>query len=452
MPEPPGKGSGDPRLLAWRVLRAVDAEDAYANLALAHHLREADLPARDAALSTELVGGTLRLRGLYDAVLATAAGRPVDRLDPPVLDVLRIGAHQLLSTRVPPHAAVSTSVALTRRAVGHRPAGLVNAVLRRVAGHDRCAWVEQAAPAYEVDPLGHLAVAESHPRWVVEQLHLALGADLGETRRLLAADNQAPAVTLVARPGLSTVDELSVQGAGPGRWSQYAVVLAGGDPGGLAAVREARAGVQDEGSQLVTLAAAEVAVTGRDTAWLDLAAGPGGKAALLAAIGAARGARLTAVERHPHRARLAEQAVRRTPGTRVVVADATAGAVPADSYDRVLLDAPCTGLGALRRRPEARWRRSADDLPALTALQRALVHAALTAARPGGVVTYATCSPALAETREVVETVLSERGDAELLDASAALPVVHDQGGPYVQLWPHRHGTDAMFVAQLRRR
>ena len=434
------------------MLRAVHDEGAYANLVLPGLLREQRLSARDAAFATELASGTLRMRGLYDEVLAAAANRPVERLDPPVLELLRLGTHQLLAMRVPAHAAVATSVQLGKRLVGHRTSGLINAVLRHVAAHDRADWVQQVAPAYDVDPLGHLAVARSHPRWVVEQLYAALDGDLAQTADLLAADNESPAVTMVARPGLATAEELTGPDTQPGRWSPHAVVLDGGDPGRLPAVRQGRAGVQDEGSQLVALASVAAQLTGTDTTWLDLTAGPGGKAALLAAISVQRGARLVATELHPHRARLVAQAVRRVPGTAVLAADATRLPLRTGSFDRVLLDAPCTGLGALRRRPEARWRRQPEELEPLTALQEELLTAAVSAARPGGVVTYATCSPLPAETREVVQRVSAERGDVELLDATAALPQVPGQRAPYVQLWPHRHGTDAMFIAQLRRR
>jgi 16S rRNA (cytosine967-C5)-methyltransferase len=455
VPEPRAAATGsDPREIAWRVLRAVDEDGAYANLALPKLLTARPVSPRDAALATELSAGTLRMRGLYDAVLTAATGRPVERLDPPLLDVLRLGVHQLLATRVPAHAAVTTSVQLTRRVIGHRPTGLVNAVLRRVAGHDQAAWVHRVAPSAVNDPLGHLSVALSHPRWVVEQMHAALDDDLEQTSELLAADNQAAQVSLVARPGLATVEELTGPGSRPGRWSSYAVTMGGGDPGRIPAVREGRAGVQDEGSQLVALAAVAAEVHGPDATWLDLTAGPGGKAALLAAVGAGRGARLVATELHPHRARLVAQAVRGVAGTAVLTADATRLPLRDGAFDRVLLDAPCTGLGALRRRPEARWRRTPDELPPLTGLQRDLLHAAMTAVRPGGVVTYATCSPVPAETRDVVQRVSAERTDVELLDASAGLPQLTGtvQPGPYVQLWPHRHGTDAMFIAQLRRR
>jgi len=279
-----------------------------------------------------------------------------------------------------------------------------------------------------------------------------------ELADLLAADNVAPQVTLVARPGLAVRDDLLAEGARAGRWSPYAATWPGGDPGGLRLVREGRAGVQDEGSQLVALALAAAPLDGADERWLDLCAGPGGKAALLGALAAERRAVVTAVEVAPHRADLVRSAVAAL-GDAVQVRCADGRQVGDDEpgrYDRVLVDAPCTGLGALRRRPEARWRRSPADLPALAPLQRALLTSALEAVRPGGVVAYSTCSPVVAETRLVVDDVLRRRDDVELLDAQAALGVPDaagpDAAGRTAQLWPHRHGTDAMFLALLRRR
>ena len=231
------------------------------------------------------------------------------------------------------------------------------------------------------------------------------------------------------------------------------MVLEGGDPGAIPAVAEGRAGVQDEGSQLVALALANAPVEGRDARWLDLCAGPGGKSALLAAVGAERGGvTLTAVEPLPHRAELVRSNLRAVPGEhRVLVADGTATPFAAGSFDRVLADVPCTGLGALRRRPEARWRRTPADLDTLRPLQERLLDAAIDATRPGGVVAYVTCSPHPAETRQVVDAVLARRTDARLEDARPLFPGVNDLGaGPDVQLWPHRHGTDAMYLALLR--
>jgi 16S rRNA (cytosine967-C5)-methyltransferase len=427
----------------------VDERDAYANLALPALLGAAGLDTRDAAFATELGYGTLRQRGLYDAVLAACVDRPLPEVDPPVLDVLRLGAHQLLAMRVPGHAAVGATVELARAVLGEGRAKFVNAVLRRVSRHPRDAWVTEVAEPYDEDPIGHLAVAHSHPRWVVSALRDALGGSLEETAALLRADNSPPSVSLVARPGRATVEELLAAGARPGRWSPVAATLPGGDPAAIPALRQGRAAVQDEGSQLVALALAAAALDGRDERWLDLCAGPGGKAGLLAAVARERGARLLAGDLAEHRARL----VRRTVGADagVVVADGRVPAWREGTFDRVLLDAPCTGLGALRRRPEARWRRRPDDVPALAALQRTLLASALRSVRPGGLVAYVTCSPHLAETRVVVDDAV-RAGGVQRLDARAHLPGVDHLGeGPDVQLWPHLHGTDAMFLALLRR-
>ncbi|WP_236239080.1 RsmB/NOP family class I SAM-dependent RNA methyltransferase [Streptomyces sp. CC228A] len=455
------------RVLAFEALRAVDERDAYANLVLPPLLRKAreqdGFEARDAALATELVYGTLRRQGTYDAVIAACVDRPLREVDPPVLDVLSLGAHQLLGTRIPTHAAVSATVELARVVLGDGRAKFVNAVLRRIAQDDLDGWLERVAPPYDEDPEDHLAVVHSHPRWVVSALWDALGGGRAGIEDLLAADNERPEVTLVARPGRSTTEELvGVLGgdaALPGRWSPYAVRLAeGGEPGALDAVREGRAGVQDEGSQLVAIALAGAPLDGPDTRWLDGCAGPGGKAALLGALAAERGAALLASEKQPHRAGLVERALAGNPGPyQVIAADGTRPPWRPGSFDRVLVDVPCSGLGALRRRPEARWRRRPEDLEGFAPLQRSLLTEALRAARVGGVVGYATCSPHLAETRAVVDDVLKGRGtaqglQAEWIDARPLLPGVPDLGdGPDVQLWPHRHGTDAMYLALLRR-
>jgi 16S rRNA (cytosine967-C5)-methyltransferase len=341
--------------------------------------------------------------------------------------------------------------------VGAGAGNFANAVLRKVAAHDLATWLAQVAPDAAAAPDEHLAVTTSHPAWVVAELRAALGERAGtELPDLLAADNLAPRVTLVARPGLAERAELPGE---PTPYSPHGVVLDGGSPAEVAAVVQGRAGVQDEGSQLVALALAAAPLDGPDRLWLDLCAGPGGKAALGAALAAQRGAELVAGESQPHRARLVRRALggaRPHPGVAgVVVADGTRPPLRPGSVDRVLVDAPCTGLGALRRRPEARWARKPDDLLALVMLQRALVSSALRMVRPGGVVLYATCSPVLAETTEVVSAVLQQHPEAVLEDAVALLPGVPDCAGPHpltAQLWPHRHGTDAMFLALLRRR
>ncbi len=430
------------------MLRAVRERDAYANLVLPALLRERGLSGRDAALATELAYGACRSLGLLDAVIAEGAGRSIEEIDGPLLDVLRLGVYQLLRTRIGAHAAVDTSVALTRAEAGAGKAGFVNAVLRRAGEKTPEQWVEALAPA---DPVGRLAFEYAHPVWIAQAFADALGARAAELGAVLAADDARPLVHLVARPGDITAEELAlVTGGEEGRWSPYAVYLDGGDPGKLEPVREGMAAVQDEGSQLVALALTRAELHGPDGGrWLDLCAGPGGKAALLGAIASIDGFRVDAVEPAAHRAELVRKAVRDLP-VDVHVADGRAsGLTP--GYDRILVDAPCTGLGALRRRPEARWRRTPADVRELVVLQRELLTAAWDLLRPGGVVVYSTCSPHLPETVSIVADAARRLG-AEQLDTRELLPGVTDVGdGPGAQLWPHRHGTDAMFLAALRK-
>jgi len=442
------------------VLRAVADRDAYANLLLPSVLAERGLSGRDAALVTELAYGTLRGRGTYDAVLAACSSRALARIDAPVLDVLRLGAHQLLATRVRPHAAVDTSVELARQVAGAGAAGFVNAVLRKVAARDLEEWIGRIAPDRAVDPAGHLSVRYSHPRWIVAAFSEALGEEaaggLTETEAALAADAARPAVTVCTVPGLASPGDLASAGVQAARWSPFGGYLKRGDPAGLAAVREGRAGVQDEASQLAALALTRVEVGGQDRRWLDLCAGPGGKARLLAGIAAGRGARLAAADARMRRARLVRAATAAPGRTRVIVADAAVPAWRPGAFDRVIADVPCSGLGALRRRPEARWRKSPPDVAALAGLQRSLLASALDAARPGGVVAYVTCSPHVTETREVVAAVTSGRAGVTVLDAPAVLAEVPglrcpEPGSRFAQFWPHRHGTDAIFLALLRR-
>jgi len=460
-PQPQRRVRADaPRLAAYDVLRTVAERDAYANLVLPSLLRDQGIEGRDAGFATELAYGTLRWQGLYDAILTPLVSRPLADLDDGILDILRLGCHQILMMRVPEHAAVSATVDLARTVMTAGPSAMVNAVLRKVTAHSAGEWAELVAPAAGEDPMGHDAVRWSHPRWIVSAFNDALGGDAVQLEALLEADNTPAAVTLVARPGRAEPAELLEMGAEPGRWSPLAGVLPSGDPGAWEQVRRGHVGVQDEGSQLVALALAGVeldvdeAGSVEESAWLDLCAGPGGKAALLAGLADARGASLTANEVREHRALLVERALMHAPGRHeVVVADGRHGPWSPASFDRVLVDAPCTGLGALRRRPEARWRRTAGDVAALVPLQRELFSAALDAVRPGGVVAYVTCSPHLAETVMVVGDVLRGRADVVQIDARPYLPGVPDLGpGPHVQLWPHLHGTDAMFLALARRR
>ncbi|WP_439593281.1 RsmB/NOP family class I SAM-dependent RNA methyltransferase [Microbacterium sp.] len=448
------------RRVAYDTLRAVHESDAYANLHLPTAIARAGLNTADAGLATELAYGTLRRQGTYDAVIRIAADRDVHDIDPAVLDALRLGVHQLLSTRVASHAAVNESVELAREAGSRGAAGFTNAVLRRVSRDTPGEWMQRVADGARSDD-ERIGLVTSHPVWIVRALRRALAAEgrADELEQLLAADNDAPRVTMAALPGLADVPE----GAARTPYSPFGFRLGGGDPESVIRASEGRLRVQDEGSQLAALALVHATRVEAGERWLDLCAGPGGKTALLAAEALERGARLDANEITPARAGLVRQALAAVP-LEVEVAERDGREFTAEhpgAYDRILVDAPCTGLGALRRRPEARWRKAPSDVPELSELQRELLSSAIGALKPGGVVAYVTCSPHLAETSGVVAEVRREWGEAveeiSARDAVAAVsrvdPAVLPQldGSGRAQLWPHRHGTDAMSISLLRR-
>ncbi|WP_104140106.1 RsmB/NOP family class I SAM-dependent RNA methyltransferase [Arthrobacter sp. ZGTC131] len=464
------------RLVAFEVLRAVAAEDAYANLVLPARIRHHGLDKRDAGFATELSYGALRGQGTYDAVLARCVDRPLDQLDPAVLDALRIGTHQLLAMRVPAHAALDQTVGLARAVIGAGPSALINAVLRKVSAHTLEEWLELLL-SDEQDPTKVASVRYAHPEWIVRAFRQSLvahGRPVTEINDLLEADNAAPVVNLVALPGLGSLDEALENGASPGELVEGSALSSGGDLGRLSSVRQGTTRAQDVGSQLVAraLAAVPLSITAGDgaegngaqgaaEAWLDLCAGPGGKAALLGALANERGASLVANEPAPHRAKLVSQALSAVPSDVWMVRTGDGrevGEEQPEAFDRVLVDVPCTGLGALRRRPESRWRRTPKDLADLGPLQRDLLKSALDAVKPGGVVAYVTCSPHPAETTAVVTDALRKRDDLELLDAGSALDAVsltgHLDAGHELtaQLWPHIHRTDAMFLALIRKK
>uniref|UniRef100_A0A2C7ATQ4 Ribosomal RNA small subunit methyltransferase B n=1 Tax=Propionibacterium freudenreichii TaxID=1744 RepID=A0A2C7ATQ4_9ACTN len=366
-----------PRRTAFEILREVDRRGAYANLATRQAINDQELTGRDAAFVTELAYGTCRMLGTYDAILAQASGRDLNDLQPDIVDALRLGAHQLLGMRIPDRAAVDTTVDLAAIVVGERVAGLANAIMRKVAAHDLEAWCRQLA----YDEQDFRCLVSGHPDWIVDAYQDLLPTE--EVDAALAADNIAPVPTLVVRPGLYKRKDLLRDGGDPTRWSPWGVIRPG-NPGDLGAVRDGRAGVQDEGSQLICLAATRADIP-RDLPWLDMCAGPGGKSALLRGMAPEHGAFLTASEVQPHRAHLVAQSLRRYPaeGHETICADGTAPAWQRDSFGLVMADVPCSGLGALRRRPDARWRKDVDDLVELGDLQRSLLSSALDACRPG---------------------------------------------------------------------
>lgn len=442
------------RAAAFDVLRAVRVDGAYSNIVLPAVLRARRLEGADAARATDLAAGSIRMAGFLDEVLMHVVDRDLDELDGDVLDVLRIVGYDVLVRGTPTYAAVDAGVTLARSVSGEGPSRFVNAIGRKIAARDLPQWQQAVRESY-TDEIAQLAAVYSYPRWIVRGLQAALGPDADELEDLLQAQNNPPRPVLVARPAVSTTEELlAALPSHAGRWSPYAVVLESGSPGSVPAIQVGRAGVQDEGSQLMALALAAAPNTSQTGTWVDLAAGPGGKAALLAALAAQAGERLIAVELHEHRAELVRQALTAIPGDHEVrCADARLEAVAPASADKVLLDAPCSGLGSLRRRPDSRWRKDPDDLPGLVTLQTELLHAAIDAAAIGGVIAYSTCSPLLDETVGVVEAVLGTRSDVEVLNAADLLPEIPDAAdGHYLRLWPHRHDTDGMFLAVFRRR
>lgn len=449
----PAHGQVQPaRRIALDVIMAVRESDAYANLLLPVRLERAKLSEADAGFATELTYGTLRMHGYYDRVIELAAGRTVDRIDPAILDVLRLACHQLLSLRVAQHAAVDEAVSLAKTVGSNSATGFVNGVLRTITRTDADVWRERVLAAAKNDD-DRLAAEYSHPQWVIRAFRQSLAAEGREDElvALLEADNVPPRVSLVALPGKSTVDELN---AYPSIYSPVGATLDGGDPMKLDPVRHGAARVQDEGSQLAALALSRARPAVAGERWLDLCAGPGGKAALLVAEARAAGATLIANELVPARAELVRKALAVfTPAPEVWELDGTtiADSEP-EGFDRILLDAPCTGLGALRRRPEARWRKQPRDVADLAETQVKLLASALGALKPGGVLAYVTCSPHLGETKVIVQSALRRAGDGvEKMNTQAVLAGVTREGldlpeADHVQLWPHRHGTDAMFI------
>lgn len=469
------KDADRPRLLAVNVLQQVEEQDAFANLVLPKALRQEQqenprFNFRDSAFTSELVYGTLRQQKYLDTVLAHFSSRPLADLDPVVLQLLRIGAYQLLFMRVPDHAAVSETVHVARELTTDGPVRMINAILRSITRASQQDLGEIFESISDEDE--RLAAQYSHPEWMVQSFREALsarGMSAGELERALAANNSTPQVNLVARPGLITtaeladeVEEVLQKGTSQGQLSEFAVIIDGGDPAALPSLRSGYAAVQDEGSQFAALLLARAPLEGTDRHWLDLCAGPGGKSALLGAIAADRGATVVANEVSPHRARLVERSVQALSNVTVQAKDGRTLPAP-DGYlfDRVLVDAPCSGLGSLRRRPESRWRHTKEELAELVPLQKALLQRAWQLTRAGGVIAWVTCTPQTEETLEIVRWAIGQ-GAVQLEDTVrvanelAAIEISGSKGedpvaDQTVQLWPHVNRTDAMFVALLRK-
>ena len=424
----------DPRLLAFEVLAQVELEGAYSNLILPKALTDSALEVKDRAFATELVYGSLRMQGRHDHFIAAASDRALDQIDPKALIVLRIGTHQLKEMRVPSHAAIYESVELAKKVVGKSTSSFINAILRKIDSLD-----------FEVLPIpnqefSRLALEYSHPEWIVSSYFDSLKSE-DEVSNLLKANNSAAKPVLIAWPGLATIDELFDAGALPITTSGVAASF-DGNPGDIPAIRQRRAGVQDLGSQIVVEKFYQSFLP--DLRWLDLCAGPGGKAAYLSALLKRDGGYLLANEISKERAKLVSQVLHHG---EVTVNDGRSMPEELGKFDRILLDAPCTGIGSLRRRPEVRWRRNLQDLKNLTQLQSELLDSATRLLSSGGVIAYVTCSSHQAETKFQVRSFLKRHS------TFTRIPVEDERADidGDLQLWPHRDGSDAMFLSLLRK-
>jgi 16S rRNA (cytosine967-C5)-methyltransferase len=427
------------RLLAFDLLTEVTRNEGYSNLLLPQALNASKLEERDRALVTELLYGTIRMQGKHDWVLSQISDRPWSEVDPGIVDICRLGVHQIHEMRIPDHAAVAATVEVARKRVGESKASFVNALLRSVTRKSIEEWF---APLLTIsDPVERFSIQYSHPEWIVSA-YFDLLKDWREVESALAINNEAALPTLVAWPGYSTQQDLIDIGGDPTEFSPFGAHWKG-NPGALDLIKERKIGVQDEGSQLVAEVFAKAAA---GTQWLDLCAGPGGKAALLSSIARTRGVTFTANEFSAPRAELVKQVVH---GDRVLVSDGREINALGEKFDAILIDAPCTGLGALRRRPEVRWRRTLQDLRALTQLQRELIDSAIEALNPGGVLGYATCSPHLAETSIQVADIKRKHTELNQIDVDPFLPEKLEGANRdgAMSLWTHKHGTDAMYLA-----
>ena len=423
----------NPRLLAFEVLAEVGLQGAYSNLILPKALSESILEANDRALATELVYGTLRMQGRHDHFISAASDRSLEQIDPKALIVLRLGTHQLKQTRVPSHAAIYESVELAKKVVGKSTASFVNAILRKIDSLD---FEQLSKPTQEY---ARLALEYSHPEWIVSSYFDSL-KNSSDVISLLQANNNPAKPTLIAWPGLAAQGELLEAGALAIATSSVAATF-DGNPGDIAAIRERRAGVQDLGSQLVVEKFYDQFKP--NLRWLDLCAGPGGKAAYLSALLKRDGGSLLANEISNERAKLVSQVMQHG---EVNVCDGRSMPDELGKFDRILLDAPCTGIGALRRRPEVRWRRNLQDLKNLTQLQSELLESATRLLSPGGIIAYVTCSSHQAETKFQIRSFLKQHSNFTRISVQDERADIDGD----LQLWPHRDGTDAMFLSLLR--
>ena len=438
---------GAARLLAFDLVSQVNRNGAFANLRLPELLSESDLDVRDRSFVTELAYGTLRMQGKHDFAISLKADRPINELDEKIVDLLRLGIHQIFEMRVPIHAAVGETVEVARAVAGESKASYVNALLRSISVDldlYEAVKSDEKLPAIE-----KLSILYSHPIWIINAYFDQL-KDWNAVEELLRINNMPVAPHIVAWPGKSSVEEILQVGGDKLPIGTFSV-LSNSLPNDYPAIKDKRAGIQDMGSQLV----AEIFFATKNDSplkWLDLCAGPGGKAALLHNLLLTEKPNDSFLANEPtsHRADLVSRVV---PKNKVISLDGRDSQSFGEKFDRILIDAPCSGLGALRRRPEARWRRSLNDLKELLPLQRDLIDSAYEMLNPGGIIGFATCSPLLAETKSQILDAKYRHKDLEILDIAQFSPSgstgVNPDGS--LQLWTHLDGSDSMFMALLQK-
>jgi len=426
------------RAAAFEILLRIDTTDAYASEML-HSSRFAQLSPADHGLLTELVMGVLRRRGALDNHIAQYSVQALAKLDTEVLTTLRLGAYQLLFLdRVPTHAAVNESVELVKQARKVSAAGMVNAILRKIdkGSHDR----------NDI----------SHPDWMVERWTRTYGADVA--RRICDYDNGAPKQAVRVGSLQSNVvpdepgsDAIRLE---PGSLLASAFVVTSGDITHTKAFRERRLIIQDEASQLVAL------LIGKGNAILDCCAAPGGKTRIMAEQNP--DSMVVALELHPHRAALLQKLVE---GDNVRVIAADTRQLPLNKkFDRVLVDAPCSGTGTLARNPEIKWRLKAEDILRLQAYQVEILSSAMNHVAPSGRVIYSTCSLEPEENEEVVEKALAANPECRRIDSRVELQRLKENreliidnidsllSGPYLRTIPGVHPSDGFFAAILEKK
>jgi 16S rRNA (cytosine967-C5)-methyltransferase len=445
--------SSNPRQAASTVLLRIQKEGCYADQLMDRELSKGNLSGPDRGLFAELVFGVLRRQGTLDHILSGLLAQPLARQEPQVLIFLRLGLYQLLYLdRIPESAAVNESVNLAKQVLP-RASGLVNAVLRNYLRNKDSVTYPDPATA----PAASIAARHSHPAWLVKLWFSQIGE--AETELLAEASSLQPPLTLRANTLTTTrsdlLEKFASNGitAGPCRFSPVGVQIEGRHHiPGLPGFREGLFVVQDEASQLAGILLGPQ--PGERV--LDTCAAPGGKATHLAQLMGNQG-ELLAMDVSGSKLPLIQEAAQRLGITnmRTRMADLLqSGALPADAFDRVLLDAPCSGLGVIRRNPEAKWRLTPEDVTRLATTQKVMLKNAIRMLKPGGVLLYSTCSTTLEENEDVVRDFLSRHPHCVLENLNEIFPDYRElftEEGMF-RAWPHRYGMDGFFAARIRKK